>query len=373
MPLFVVALALLACTSSEDARRVQKPALPDSAPVGDSAPDTSPDTSSPVDTGLVWDGDLAPYSGCAAGDPGAKLLSQSVPAGPVSAGTAVVGELVFANCEGATWIAAESEDAASGMKLGSTSRTVMDTWGRPRVLLPGDVPPATAVRVRWTGTAPLVNGAHPWQWQLVDEWVRLVGEPTPMASIEVIDGYGPFTVHPREEWQTSALPVEGPEMRLDWLEFVTIHYNGVAEDLDGDDDVYQDADAIDRIRNVQEYSYYTNDGVSAGYNSYISPDGDEWEIRGHDIRNAASGCPDANYPGYTLVIPTVTPETPPTAAQVEGARAAILRIRDAALAAGNTNFLEINGHRDVFPLCGEYTSCPGDPIYAMIQSGALEP
>lgn len=186
-------------------------------------------------------------------------------------------------------------------------------------------------------------------------------------------GHGPFTVHAREEWQTSALPVEGPEMRMDWLEFVTLHYNGVAEDLDGDDDVYQDADAIERIRNVQEYSFYTNDGVSAGYNSYIAPDGDEWEIRGHDIRNAASGCPDANYPGYTIIIPTVTPETPPTVAQVEGARAAILRIRDAALASGNTNFLAINGHRDVFPLCGEGTSCPGDAIYAMIESGALEP
>jgi hypothetical protein len=162
-------------------------------------------------------------------------------------------------------------------------------------------------------------------------------------------------------------------MRLDWLEFVTIHYNGVTEDLDGADDVYQDADTIDRIRNTQEYSYSTNDGVSAGYNSYIAPDGDEWEIRGHDIRNAASGCPDVNYPGYTIILPTATPDTPPTAAQIEGAKAAILRIRDAAAAAGNTNVLSINGHRDVAPVCGSATSCPGDSIYALIGSGALEP
>ena len=336
----------------------------DTAPLGDTAP--------AEDTGLVWSGDLAPYAGCAAGD-SVKVLAQTTPTGPVAAGATVLGELVLANCEAATWIAATSEDAVAGVKLGSTSATVTDTWGRARVLLPADVPPSVAVRLRWTATAPLVNGPHPWEWRLVDEWVRWIGEPTPLVSVEVAGGYGPFTVHHRDEWEEPGLRVEGPDMRLDWLEFVTIHYNGVAEDLDGDDDVYQDADAIDRIRNTQEYSYYTNDGVSAGYNSYIALDGDEWEVRGHDIRNAASGCPDANYPGYTIIIPTVTPEAPPTAAQVEGAKAAIHRIREQAAASGNPNTLYLNGHRDVAPLCGLGTDCPGEPIYALLSAGSLEP
>lgn len=362
--------ALGACGTPDDGpRRAQtesgNPAACDSADTdGDSADSGG---------GLAWSGDLAPYDGCLAGDPAAKLLAQTVPEGPVGAGSTVAGELVLANCEGDSWVAATTEDAVSGVKLASTSSTVTDTWGRARVLLPGNVPPATAVRLRWTATAPLVNGPHPWQWQLVDEWVRWIGDPTPMASIEVVDGHGPFTVHTRDEWQTSALPVEGPEMRMDWLEYITIHYNGVTEDLDGDDDLYQDADAIDRLQNTQEYSYYSNDGVSAGYNSYISPDGDEWEIRGHDIRNAASGCPEANYPGYTIITPTTSPEASPTGAQIEGARAAILRIRDAAAASGNTNFLYINGHRDVIPVCGGGTSCPGEPIVALIGASALEP
>lgn len=364
-----VAVLILACAPDGIDRRAWADTDSSAATDSDSPSDSAP----PEDSGLAWSGDLAPYDGCAVGDPGAKLLSQRSPTGPVTAGSAVSSELVLANCEADTWVAAVTEDAITGVKLGSTSATVTDTWGRARVLLPADVPPAHAVRIRFEATAPLVNGPHPWQWRLVDEWVRWIDDPTPMLSTEITGGYGPFMVHGRDEWEEPSMRVDGPDMDFGALEFVTIHYNGVAEDLDGDDDVYQDADAIDRIRNVQEYSIATNDGISSGYNSYIAPDGDEWEIRGHDIRNAASGCPDANYPGYTIVIPTTSPEAAPTGAQIEGAKAAILRIREAAAAAGNPTFLYINGHRDVAPLCDLGTSCPGEPLYALIGAGGLEP
>lgn len=209
---------------------------------------------------------------------------------------------------------------------------------------------------------------------MVDEWVRWIGAPTPMLLIEVTGGYGPFTVHPRSEGETTTYPVEGPDMEILALEYITIHYNGVEEDLDGDDDVYTDEDAVQNLRDMQSY-YVRNRGASTGYNSQIAPDGDEWEIRGHDIRNAASGCVEVNRPGYTIQIPTVNPDAEPTPAQVEGVRAAVLRIRQAAAAAGNPNFLSINGHRDVRSLCPDEggTSCPGDPLYGRIAGGVFEP
>jgi hypothetical protein len=31
------------------------------------------------------------------------------------------------------------------------------------------------------------------------------------------------------------------------------------------------------------------------------------------------------------------------------------------------------GHRDVAPLCGLATSCPGEPLYTRVGDGSLEP
>lgn len=45
-------------------------------------------------------------------------------------------------------MAAASEEAVAGVKLGVVSDTVADQRSRPRVLLPGDVPPGYAVRIR---------------------------------------------------------------------------------------------------------------------------------------------------------------------------------------------------------------------------------
>lgn len=337
-------------------------------------PSDTGDSSAPADTGLAWEDDVAPYPGCREGDPEAKVLRAREPTSAVTAGGSVPGEVVYANCGATTWVAAASEDAVSGVKLGAVSDTVMHTWGRPRVTLPRDIAPGEAVRIGWEGTAPLVNGQHPWQWQLLDEWVRWIDAPTPVALVEVQGGYGPFTVHSRYEWETADYPVGGSSLDLRDLEFITIHYNGANEDLDGDDDVYTDADTIDSLRDSQR-QYVEGRGYSLGYNSEIAPDGDEWEIRGYDFSSAANGCSAVNNPSYTIQVPTSTPESDPTAAQVEGVRAAVLRIRRAAAAAGNTNFLYINGHRDVRPLCDGLsgTSCPGEALYAMILDGSLEP
>jgi hypothetical protein len=219
-----------------------------------------------------------------------------------------------------------------------------------------------------------VNGPHPWRWQLLDEWVRWIDAPTPDVSVEVTGGYGPFTIHEREEWQESAYPVTGSSLDLLDLRYITLHYNGHTEDLDGDDDVYTDADTIDSLRGTQR-DYVESRGYSTGYNSEIAPDGDEWEIRGYDFDAASNGCTEVNEPAYTIQIPTAYIEAEPLPAQVEGARAAILRIRQAAAAAGNPNFLHINGHGDVRGTCDGLsgTSCPGEPIKALMAAGAFEP
>jgi hypothetical protein len=162
----------------------------------------------------------------------------------VAAGGAVPGVVVYANCGAVPWVAGLTEDALAGVKLGAVSDTVMHTWEKPRVLLPRDIAPGEAVRIRWEGTAPLVNGAHPCQWQLLDEWVRWIDAPTPVNQVEVSGGYGPFVVHPRSDWETAEYPVDGSDLDLLDLEYITIHYNGATQDLDGDDDVYSDQDTM---------------------------------------------------------------------------------------------------------------------------------
>lgn len=340
-------------------------------PASDGGPGDSGDSGS---TGLTWDGDLATYGGCTGDDPPAKLLAHVFPPTPLLAGGAVPGELVYANCSGETWVAATDVDALSGVKLGAVSETVMEQWSSPRVVLPADVLPNHAVRVRWEAVAPWTNGRHGWQWQLLDESAAWIADPTARIALEVEGGHGPFTVHSREEWQTSSQPVTGPAMDLLDLRYIVIHYNGAAADLDGPDDVYTDEDTILGLRNSQN-SYLTGRGYSLGYNSEIAPDGDEWEIRAHDIRSAANGCLDVNRPGFAIQIPTVNPEAAPTPAQVEGARAAILRIREAAAAAGNLHELYLTGHGSVRPLCpdGGGTLCPGSELVNLLETDGLEP
>ncbi len=111
-------LLLLACASSDGVdRRARAPSDTESTDTDPSDTDSPTDSAAPEDSGLAWSGDLAPYDGCAAGDPGAKLLSQRSPSGPVAAGSAVNGEAVFANCEAATWVAAATEECMEVVKF----------------------------------------------------------------------------------------------------------------------------------------------------------------------------------------------------------------------------------------------------------------
>jgi len=166
--------------------------------------------------------------------------------------------------------------------------------------------------------------------------------------------------HDRTVWQDPAYPVSSTVwMNLTALEYITLHYIGA----DGVDV----SDIPQLLRNAQ-YDYVVNRGYSLGYNSAVDANGEEWEIRGFDYRCAANGNTAVNIPGYAILLPMEHTWSVPSASQIDGVRNVVAAVRSTAMAAGNTDFLEIVGHMDLVP-----TSCPGGDIYALIQSGAFEP
>mgnify|MGYP000108751750 CR=1 FL=1 len=182
------------------------------------------------------------------------------------------------------------------------------------------------------------------------------------------------TYHPVTAWQSSSQPVRsGSYMNIMALRYITIHYNGGNLDLDGKDNIYQDSDFAQILRNIQS-DYVRNRKYSIGYNSAVAPDGDEWELRGLRYRSAANGCSRVNIPAYTIFVPVRSVSSSPTSAQIKGVQKVIARIRAAALAAGNKHKLVVNGHRDVRPKCsdGGGTACPGQPLYNLIKNGTFK-
>ena len=169
-----------------------------------------------------------------------------------------------------------------------------------------------------------------------------------------------YPFHDRTEWQDPAYPVSSSSwMDINALSYITLHYIGA--------DGVNLSDIPQFLRNAQ-LDYVLNRGYSLGYNSAVDEDGEEWEIRGFDYRCAANGTQATNIPSYSIVLLLPNTWSVPPTAQIDGVRNLVSKIRATAAAAGNGDFLEINGHRDLKP-----TSCPGDPIYTMIQNGTFEP
>ena len=317
---------------------------------------------------------IRPYDGCAADGPEARAVDETPPPATMTASTPATVSLTFANCGDTAWAAAPALSGL-GVKLGSQAPENNESWGLGRVLLPGDVPPSHQVTLSFEIVAPPDNGSHAYRWQIVDELVRWIDAPSALRTIEVTGGRDvPATVfHPRSEWESPDQPVTGPALDLLALRYITIHYPGGSVDVDGSDDIYQDEDTARFLRNTQA-SYLSGRGYSLGYNSAVSIDGAEWEIRGDTIRSAANGCTAVNVPGYAIQIVVPEVASMPTPAAIEGVRSVVARIRRLAAEAGNTDHLELNGHRDVRPMCGTGgTACPGEPIYSLIASGAFEP
>lgn len=87
--------------------------------------------------------------------------------------------------------------------------------------------------------------------------------------------------HPRTEWQTAAQPVTGPILDRAPLVDMVYHYPGSGPNAKYNNPVI--------VLRAMQNDYLTNRGYSLGYNWAIDPKGDIWEIRGFDIRSAATG------------------------------------------------------------------------------------
>lgn len=375
----LLAYALVACTEGPGTRASDARAMADST----SAPaDVTPRPDSALTDAATADAPpidapsnalVKPYAACASDDPEVKLVAEVAPPATLQGGTTAAVSLTLANCGQVSWTKADP-NAASGFKLGSQAPENNETWGVSRVALPATVPPGHSVLITFSIVAPQVSGSYAYRWAIVEEWKRWLADATPLHTITV-NGTQPasFPYHPRGDWVLASQPISGPALDVMALRYITIHYNGGNADLDGPDNIYQDADFIPLLRNAQA-DYLKNRGYSLGYNSAIGPDGAEWEIRGTDYRSAANGCTAVNVPGYAIqvMMPSITAQ--PTATQIAGLKAAVARVRAFAQAKGNNDVLELNGHRDVRPLCGTGgTACPGDPIYTLLKAGQLEP
>ena len=376
-PYRYAALALLvlgACSEAprraDDDASVRDLAIADTAAVADAPVDsTLPDAVAPD---APSDAAVQAYARCMPGDPEVKLVAETPPPSPLKGGKKVAVSLTLANCGSETWRKADP-NAAKGFKLGSQAPDNNERWGISRVALPDDVAPSHSVSIGFTVTAPTLSGTYDYRWAIVDEWVRWLEAPSPLHRIAVQGSAPTFTYHPRADWTRSTQPVSGPAMDVMALRYITIHYNGGNADLDGADNIYQDSDFIALLRAAHN-DYLVNRGYSLGYNSIIGPDGAEWEVRGMDYRSAANGCTAVNVPGYAIQVMMPSVSAQPTATQIAGLKAAIARVRAFVKARGNNDHLELNGHRDVRPLCGNGgTACPGDPIYALLKAGQLEP
>jgi len=116
------------------------------------------------------------------------------------------------------------------------------------------------------------------------------------------------------------------------------------------------------LRNIQRYHLDTKGWYDIAYNAAVGLDGSVWELRGLDIENGAQGGRRLNR-AYVAVVALLGPDQDPTEGMIEGLQEAVRLVR-----AKYPDATSLVGHRDL-----KATSCPGDALAGMIDSGALEP
>ncbi|WP_461296342.1 peptidoglycan-binding protein [Streptomyces harbinensis] len=117
------------------------------------------------------------------------------------------------------------------------------------------------------------------------------------------------------------------------------------------------------MRKVQRDHMDGNGWADFAYNLAVCAHGYVFEGRGKNAQNAANGNTTLNRNHFAvLAFVGSAGHTEPTDAQVAGIRDAIAYLRQ------NGAGKEIRGHRD-----GYATACPGEALYALVKSGALEP
>lgn len=138
-----------------------------------------------------------------------------------------------------------------------------------------------------------------------------------------------------------------------------IHYEGTAVNNDSHDECVAEVKAIRRSHLANTAENYSD----IAYNLLVCLHGYVFEGRGKRKRTGANGNQDLNKAHYAVcALLGDSGDTQPSAEMLDGIRWAISYLR--GYGAGR----EIKGHRD-----GYATSCPGEPLYALVRSGALEP
>lgn len=107
-------------------------------------------------------------------------------------------------------------------------------------------------------------------------------------------------LHPRHEWQLPTQPVTGPKI-TDWSSFVdnVVHYPGSGPNANYNNPVAT-------FRAIQA-DYLRTRGYSIGYSFGIDPKGEAWELRGLDIKPAATAGYNNQGLATFLLVPGVQP------------------------------------------------------------------
>lgn len=161
--------------------------------------------------------------------------------------------------------------------------------------------------------------------------------------------------HTRQSWQNPAQPVTGPAIVWPDIDTVVVHYTASKDCPEG-----APLEPYRAFMRAMQNDYTVNRGYSLGYSVAVSTVGESWEIRGVDIKPAAT----KGHNGHTYaILVTVDGDNPASPSAVTEVRRLVA---DAERRAGRQ--LTIVGHGQLGA-----TSCPGVGIRAQIAAGVFRP
>lgn len=156
--------------------------------------------------------------------------------------------------------------------------------------------------------------------------------------------------HPRSDWLPAGEPFNGPGLNLSIIDSIIIHYIGTAQ---------APRDSGRWMLNEHRRTMGRENPYAFMYNSHVGLDGETWEGRGVQFRNAANGA--TNRSTWSIVF-AVNGQKEASAAQVAGARRLVSGIRSHV---GRP--IPLIGHKDIGS-----TQCPGTGIYEQIRAGVFD-
>lgn len=157
--------------------------------------------------------------------------------------------------------------------------------------------------------------------------------------------------HRRSAWLPAGEKFNGPGLTAARIDSIVVHYIGTAR---------APKDSAKWMLNEHRRSMSRDPGYSFMYNAHVGLDGETWEGRGLDFRNAANG--SATNPTTWSIVFAVDGQDEASEAQIVGAR---------KLVRGFRNFLGRNVPLVAHRVIGQ-TQCPGEGIVAQINSGIFE-